>query len=144
MTPARAINRQYPLIERHAWALRPTDLHPRRGPFEVWYTDGNLELEVVERSPEVRFERVEQEDIAGGLGEVRSNEVGFRGVSYDEDEKENAIYARLTSDGYIFGTRAPAVLDNDMGYVVEKIRDAPTLESLLDDVDFQDLVDKME
>ncbi|KAK1748446.1 hypothetical protein QTG54_000385 [Skeletonema marinoi] len=60
VSPEQAIERQWPLIERHVWALRipirPTsDLS---SPFECWYAPGDSEYDAARNDPKVKFTKV--------------------------------------------------------------------------------------
>ena len=91
VSPEKAIDRQYPLIERHGWALRPIELHPQRGPFIVYYAPGNSVDEVkLGQDPSIRLTRVEEEAVrqGGGSSSVRTIEVGFQGAGYDATDEE--------------------------------------------------------
>ena len=87
----RAIDRQYPLIERHAWAVQPVELHPARGPFVVYVAPGNSREAVVGgMDASVRLSRVEEEAVRRGRGgaNIRAIEVGFRGAGYDSADED--------------------------------------------------------
>ena len=91
VSPEKAIDRQYPLIERHGWALRPIDLHPQRGPFIVYYAPGDSVDEVkLGQDPSIRLTRIEEEAVrqGGGSASVRTIEVGFQGAGYDATDEE--------------------------------------------------------
>ena len=57
--PKQAIARQWPLIERHAWAIRVPErpLADLGKPFEVWYAPGHMELSASLNNPSVEFTR---------------------------------------------------------------------------------------
>eukprot|EP00804_Cyclotella_cryptica_P025418 CCRYP_017189-RA/>CCRYP_017189-RA protein AED:0.09 eAED:0.09 QI:382/1/1/1/0.5/0.33/3/392/121 len=70
VSPEQAIERQWPLIERHVWALRipirPTsDLS---APFEVWYAPGDTEYDAARNDPKVKFTKVSGSVLYGGEG----------------------------------------------------------------------------
>lgn len=85
VTPAQAIERQYPLIERHAWALRPNELHPSRGPFLVYFTEGDINKKASEGDTTAKLTQVLEEDVQGAINMDRVC-VGFVGASYDDKE----------------------------------------------------------
>ena len=94
----RAIDRQFQMIERHAWTIRPVDLHPSRGPFFVYYSPGKKEELVLAKDENVSLVRVDEKAVrASGSGEtVKTIEVGFRGASYDSAQPD-AYRVQLSS-----------------------------------------------
>ena len=83
----RAIQRQWPLIERHVWALRlpvrpSSDLS---APFEVWYAPGNSELDAARNDPSVEFMKVPSL-LSYGNALVPAAFVGFVGKAYQRGE----------------------------------------------------------
>mmetsp|Transcript_8467 Transcript_8467/g.20724 ORF Transcript_8467/g.20724 Transcript_8467/m.20724 type:complete len:299 (+) Transcript_8467:41-937(+) len=89
VSPEQAIERQWPLIERHVWALRlpvrPTaGLRDLSAPFEAWYAPGHTELDAARNDPRVRFVKVSSEvGLSYQSGDVRADFVGFVGKTYD-------------------------------------------------------------
>ncbi|EED91958.1 predicted protein [Thalassiosira pseudonana CCMP1335] len=96
-----AIEKQWPLIERHVWALRlpvrPTsDLS---SPFEVWYAPGDSEYDAARNDPNVTFTKVSGLILYSG-GELKSTLVGFVGKVYDERRGEPLFFVeRNVNDG---------------------------------------------
>ena len=93
VSPERAIERQWPLIERHAWALRvpvrpPSDL---LAPFEAWYAPGDTERDAARHDPAVRFTRAFNHPERYGGADVQAAFVGFVGKVYDERRGEPAF-----------------------------------------------------
>jgi len=103
VTPEQAIERQWPLIERHIWALRlpvrPTSALST--PFEVWYaTPGNSELEAARNDPKIEFTRAFNYEIPLNGKEVSNTFVGFVGKVYDERRGEPMFFVeRNVVDG---------------------------------------------
>jgi len=155
VSPEQAIDRQYPLIERHAWALRPIELHPQRGPFLVYVAPGNSEEAVkVGRDPSIRLTRVEEEAVrqGGDSVSIRAIEVGFRGAGYDaadadayrvdmttweEEEAENAMIDDELKD---FAIPATAEEDAAMQARVDKLMEKD-IGTFFDDEDFTSFID---
>eukprot|EP00563_Minutocellus_polymorphus_P020506 CAMPEP_0197715552 /NCGR_PEP_ID=MMETSP1434-20131217/694_1 /TAXON_ID=265543 /ORGANISM="Minutocellus polymorphus, Strain CCMP3303" /LENGTH=328 /DNA_ID=CAMNT_0043299691 /DNA_START=99 /DNA_END=1085 /DNA_ORIENTATION=- len=155
VSPEQAIDRQYPLIERHAWALRPIELHPQRGPFLLYVAPGNSEEAVkIGRDPSIRLTRVEEEAVrqGGGSVSIRAIEVGFRGAGYDaadadayrvdmttweEEEAENAMIDDELKD---FAIPATAEEDAAMQAKVDKLMEKD-VANFFDDEDFTSFID---
>mmetsp|Transcript_19104 Transcript_19104/g.41355 ORF Transcript_19104/g.41355 Transcript_19104/m.41355 type:complete len:283 (+) Transcript_19104:41-889(+) len=101
VSPEQAIEKQWPLIERHVWALRlpvrPTsDLS---SPFEVWYAPGDSEYNAARNDPNVTFTKVSGLILYSG-GELKSTLVGFVGKVYDERRGEPLFFVeRNVNDG---------------------------------------------
>jgi len=156
----RAIDRQYPLIERHAWALQPVELHPARGPFAVYVAPGNSREAVVGgRDASIRLSRVEEEAVRrdGGGANIRAIGVGFRGAGYDsadedayrvdmttweeEDEAEaDASSAMLDDEIKDFAIPATAEDDADMQAKADKLLEKD-IDKFFDDEDFSSFMD---
>ena len=155
-----AIDRQYPLIERHAWALQPVELHPARGPFVVYVAPGNSREAVVGgRDASIRLSRVEEEAVRrdGGGANIRAIGVGFRGAGYDsadedayrvdmttweeEDEAEaDASSAMLDDEIKDFAIPATAEDDADMQAKADKLLEKD-IDKFFDDEDFSSFMD---
>lgn len=107
VSPEQAIERQWPLIERHVWALRipirpSSDLS---APFEVWYAPGDTEYDAARNDPEVKFTRVSGSVLYGGEG-LNSSSVGFVGKVYDLGREEPMFFVeRNVEDGSVIGDR---------------------------------------
>lgn len=85
VSPEQAIERQWPLIERHVWAIR-LPVRPTSNlstPFEVWYTPGDSELDAARNDPNVQFTKVSNLLLYDGA-DVTVTSVGFVGKAYDE------------------------------------------------------------
>lgn len=87
VSPEQAIERQWPLIERHVWALRipirPTsDLS---APFECWYAPGDSENDAARNDPKVKFTKVSGLLLYNGEN-VKASLCGFVGKAYDMGE----------------------------------------------------------
>eukprot|EP00984_Skeletonema_dohrnii_P001089 scaffold339_cov132-Skeletonema_dohrnii-CCMP3373.AAC.12 len=87
VSPEQAIERQWPLIERHVWALRipirPTsDLS---SPFECWYAPGDSEYDAARNDPTVKFTKVSGLLLYNGE-DVKASLCGFVGKAYDRGE----------------------------------------------------------
>lgn len=154
----RAIDRQYPLIERHAWAVQPVELHPARGPFVVYVAPGNSREAVVGgRDASIRLSRVEEEAVRRGRSgaNIRAIEVGFRGAGYDsadedayrvdmttwEDEAEaDASSAMLDDEIKDFAIPATAEDDADMQAKVDRLLEKD-IDKFFDDEDFTSFMD---
>lgn len=83
VSPEQAIERQWPLIDRHVWALRlpvrsPSDI---TSPLEVWYAPGNTELDAARNDPNLTFVQVMPEKCEGAAA-VAAPLVGFVGKTY--------------------------------------------------------------
>lgn len=107
VSPEQAIERQWPLIERHVWALRipvrPTS--DRTTPFEVWYAPGDTELDAARYDPKVKFTKVADEKCEGAA-EVKSFLVGFVGKVYNEMRGEPLFFVeRNVVDGSVLKNR---------------------------------------
>jgi len=93
VTIAHAIERQYPLIERYAWSLRPKELHPSRGPFIVYYTNDNHDDKDAtddasnDNNNNNGLTQVMEEDVQGAITIDRVC-VGFKGAMYNDAECE--------------------------------------------------------
>ncbi|KAL7541010.1 hypothetical protein ACHAXR_010559 [Thalassiosira sp. AJA248-18] len=88
VSPEQAIERQWPLIERHVWAIR-LPVRPTSNlstPFEVWYAPGDSELDAARNDPKVQFSKVFSlhDDYDEDREEVKASFVGFVGKVYDE------------------------------------------------------------
>lgn len=86
VSPEQAIERQWPLIERHEWALRlpvrqKSNLSAR---FEVWYAPGNSELEAAQNNPKIQFTKAFNYLTQYNGDDVQASFVGFVGKVYDE------------------------------------------------------------
>ena len=157
----RAIDRQYPLIERHAWALQPVELHPARGPFVVYVAPGNSREAVVGgRDASVRLSRVEEEAVrrGGGGAKIRAIEVGFRGAGYDsadegayrvdmttweedyDEEEVGASSAMLDDEIKDFAIPATAEDDAAMQAKADKLLEKD-IDKFFDDEDFTSFMD---
>ena len=101
VSPEQAIERQWPLIERHVWALRlpvrPTsDLST---PFEVWYAPGNTEYDAARNDPSIQMTKVSNVLLYNG-SDVQASFVGFVGKAYDERNGEPLFFVeRNVNDG---------------------------------------------
>lgn len=87
VTPEQAIERQWPLIERHVWALRlpvrpSSDLS---NPFEVWYAPGHSEKDAARNDPNIKFTKVSGLLLYSGE-DVKASLCGFVGKTYDRGE----------------------------------------------------------
>mmetsp|Transcript_24915 Transcript_24915/g.53747 ORF Transcript_24915/g.53747 Transcript_24915/m.53747 type:complete len:278 (-) Transcript_24915:169-1002(-) len=85
VSPEQSIERQWPLIERHVWAIR-LPVRPTSNlstPFEVWYARGDSELDAARNDPNVQFTKVSNELLHRGA-HVQASSVGFVGKAYDE------------------------------------------------------------
>ena len=107
VSPEQAIERQWPLIERHVWALRlpvrPTS--DRTTPFEVWYAPGDTELDAARNDPKVKFGKVLKERCEGGA-DVKASLVGFVGKAYDKQNGESMFFVeRNVADGSVLKNR---------------------------------------
>lgn len=102
VSPEQAIERQWPLIERHVWALRlpvrPTsDLST---PFEVWYAPGDSEYDAARNDPKVPFAKLSGLLSYGADDSVPASHVGFVGKTYDERSGEPLFFVqRNVEDG---------------------------------------------
>ena len=103
VSPEQAIERQWPLIERHVWALRipvrpATDLST---PFEVWYAPGDSEYDAARNDPRVRFIKVSSDvGLMYDSTNVPATFVGFVGKAYDERRGEPMFFVeRNVRDG---------------------------------------------
>ena len=138
VSPEKAIDRQYPLIERHGWALRPMDLHPQRGPFIVYYAPGNSVDEVkLGQDPSIRLTRIEEEAVrqGGGSASVRTIEVGFQGAGYDATD-EKAFRVDMTSWQEEVGDDTDLLID-------EELKDFAIPATAEEDAAMQRKVDKL-
>ncbi|KAL7536734.1 hypothetical protein ACHAWF_011426 [Thalassiosira exigua] len=101
VSPEQAIERQWPLIERHVWALR-IPVRPTSNlstPFEVWYAPGDTELEAARNNPKIQFSRVSNVSFHGGAN-VNASFVGFVGKAYNEQRGEPFFFVeRNVIDG---------------------------------------------
>eukprot|EP00986_Skeletonema_menzelii_P014308 scaffold9328_cov127-Skeletonema_menzelii.AAC.4 len=87
VSPEHAIERQWPLIERHVWALRipirpASDLS---SPFECWYAPGDSEYDAARNDPKVKFTKVSGLLIYNGE-DVKASLCGFVGKAYGMGE----------------------------------------------------------
>ena len=87
VSPEQAIERQWPLIERHVWALRipirpSSDLST---PFECWYAQGDSEYDAARNDPKVNFTKVSGLLLYNGE-DVNASYCGFVGKAYDRGE----------------------------------------------------------
>lgn len=138
VSPERAIDRQYPLIERHGWALRPIDLHPQRGPFVVYYAPGNSVDEVkLGQDPSIRLTRIEEDAVlqGGGSASIRTIEVGFQGAGYDATDEE-AYRVDMTSWQEEGGDGTNVLID-------EELKDFAIPATTEEDAAMQEKVDKL-
>ena len=151
----RCIDRQYPLIERHSWTLRPIDLHPRRGPFIVYYAPGNTEEFAAAGDPSVSLTRVEEGDVRNGSAvPVKTIEVGFKGAAYDDvnedsfkidlrnsdhdvDDEENEIDPDLNG----FAIPATPEENEKMQAMANKL-ETKDIDKFFDDDDWKNFVDE--
>lgn len=85
VTAARAVARQWHMIEEHACRLRPDELYTAWGRVQLWVAPGDTEMDVSYRTPDLSFERVDRD--AAGAGAVRNVEVGFAGELYENGEE---------------------------------------------------------
>jgi hypothetical protein len=87
VSPEQAIERQWPLIERHVWALRipirPTS--DRSTPFECWYAPGDSEYDAARNDPKIKFTKVSGLLLYNGE-DVKASLCGFVGKAYDRGE----------------------------------------------------------
>lgn len=104
VTPARAVARQWLLIEEHACRLRPAELWPQRGGLQLWVAPGDSEMDVAYRKPDLAFSRMDRD--AEGAGAVRNVEVGFAGELYENDEE--GFRTRRTDEGAAIGPEISA------------------------------------
>lgn len=87
VSPEQAIERQWPLIERHVWALRipirpASDLS---SPFECWYAPGDSEYDAARNDPNVKFTKVSGLLLYNGE-DVKASLCGFVGKAYGMGE----------------------------------------------------------
>lgn len=87
VSPEQAIERQWPLIERHVWALRipirpSSDLST---PFECWYAPGDSEYDAARNDPKIKFTKVSGLLLYNGEV-VKAFLCGFVGKAYDRGE----------------------------------------------------------
>ena len=151
----RAIDRQYPLIERHSWTLRPVDLHPRRGPFLVFHAPGDTEELVAAGDSSVRLIRVEEDSIRDdNAAPVKTVEVGFKGAAYDDANEDSFrtdlnLWARVEEDDddiehELNGFAIPATPEEDaemQAPMADKLQ-AKDIDKFFDDYDWKKSVDK--
>ena len=159
----RAIDRQFPLIERHAWMIRPVDLHPSRGPFLVYFAPGGTEERVGGGDASIPLVRVEEEALTVGKGTVRTVEVGFRGAAYDDADGADAYRVELVVaedldiektnvenaagefnidyEEFDFAPPATKEEDAEMQQLADKLRTKDP-DKLFDDDDWKDFVDR--
>jgi hypothetical protein len=84
VSPEQAIERQWPLIERHVWALR-IPIRPtadRSTPFECWYAPGNSEYDAARNDPKIKFTKVSGLLLYNGE-DLKASLCGFVGKTYD-------------------------------------------------------------
>merc|ERR1719253_646942 len=96
----QAIARQWPLIERHAWAIRVPErpLADLGKPFEVWYAPGHTELSASLNNPSVEFTRARDPETGGS--DVQAAVVGFVGKVYNTGEDDPVFFVeRNVADG---------------------------------------------
>uniref|UniRef100_A0A7S1ZJH6 Uncharacterized protein n=1 Tax=Ditylum brightwellii TaxID=49249 RepID=A0A7S1ZJH6_9STRA len=102
VSPEQAIERQWPLIERHAWTLRlplfdfsstttTTTTSLSLPSMTVWYAPGNTEYEAASNDPSVIFTKVKPE-LCNGASSVKNSFVGFVGKAYGEGEPPLFVY----------------------------------------------------
>ncbi|KAL7511022.1 hypothetical protein ACHAXN_007930 [Cyclotella atomus] len=98
----QAIERQWPLIERHIWALRLPirPLSNLSNPFEVWYAPGNTEYDAVRNDPKIKFTKCSGVISYGG-SEVKKELVGFVGKVYMGGNDDPMIYVERNMDGTV-------------------------------------------
>mmetsp|Transcript_4554 Transcript_4554/g.10203 ORF Transcript_4554/g.10203 Transcript_4554/m.10203 type:complete len:270 (-) Transcript_4554:457-1266(-) len=103
VSPEQAIERQWPLIERHVWALRlpvRPSLSDLSTPFEVWYAPGNSELEAARNNPNIQFTKAFNYLTMYNGDDVKASFVGFVGKVYDEQGGEPMFFVeRNVRDG---------------------------------------------
>lgn len=89
------IYRQYDLILYHAAYLRPLELYTRltSNSLQLWYTNGNSEIEVASNNPNIIFQYVpyiQTLDVTA-IGKIRNNVktsyIGFQGEVYTMNEE---------------------------------------------------------
>lgn len=111
VSPEQAIERQWPLIERHVWALR-LPVRPTSNlstPFEVWYAPGDSEYDAARNDPNVPFTKVSSMLSYGATDNdnVPVSFVGFVGKTYDERNGESIFFVeRNVRDGSYMKGRA--------------------------------------
>ena len=102
VSPEQAIERQWPLIERHVWALR-LPVRPASNlstPFEVWYAPGNTEYEAAHNNPDIQFTKAFNYLTMYDGDDVRASFVGFVGKVYNERGGEPLFFVeRNVVDG---------------------------------------------
>jgi hypothetical protein len=81
VSPEQAIERQWPLIERHVWALRI----PVRPSFEVWYAAGDSEYDAAKNDPKIKFTKVSGLLLYNGEA-IKASLCGFVGKAYKRGE----------------------------------------------------------
>mmetsp|Transcript_16906 Transcript_16906/g.34207 ORF Transcript_16906/g.34207 Transcript_16906/m.34207 type:complete len:127 (+) Transcript_16906:787-1167(+) len=108
ISPEQAIERQWPVIDRHVWALRlPVRLtSERNSPVEVWYAPGDSELDAARNDPNVKFTKVEKEKCEGA-SEVAVTLVGFVGKVYDARRGEPMFFVErdVRTGGVLIGRK---------------------------------------
>jgi len=151
----RAIDRQYPLIERHSWTLRPVELHPRRGPFLVYYAPGGTEELVAAGDSSVTLIRVDEDSMRDdNAAPVKAVEVGFKGASYDDANEDSFrtdlhLWARDEDDDgdeiehELNGFAIPATPeeDSEMQKMVDKLQ-SKDIDKFFDDDEWKNFVNK--
>jgi len=94
---AKAVARQYPLIEEHAARLRPVELYTKNGLLQLWIAPGDSELDVAYNRPTVQFIKMERAAEVEGADQVKNGEVGFQGERYEGGE--DGFRNQRTEDG---------------------------------------------
>jgi|AntRauTorckE5430_2_1112549.scaffolds.fasta_scaffold05861_2 hypothetical protein len=84
---AKAVARQYPLIEEHSARLRPLELFDKNGLLELWAAPGDSELDVAYNRPTARFVKMARAQETEGADDVKNREVGFQGEIYEAGEE---------------------------------------------------------
>jgi hypothetical protein len=81
----QCIARQWPMIERHAFNMRPIELYPERGRLEIWTAPGDSELDVAYNRPSLQLVKMSKDGVEGA-SKVKSTFVGFQGEVYQKGE----------------------------------------------------------
>lgn len=100
VSPEAAIERQWPLIERHIWALRLPirPLSNLSNPFEVWYAPGDTEYDAAKNDPKIKFTKCSSVLSYGGT-DVKKELVGFVGKVYMGGKEDPMLFVERNMDG---------------------------------------------
>lgn len=85
VSTAKAVARQWHMIERHGCNLRPVELMPHRGKLELWAAPGDSELDVAYNRPSCQFLKMKPE--IEGVSIIKSHAIGFQGEVYENEEE---------------------------------------------------------